>query len=120
MFSIYISPIADVIASFGVKHHQYADDTQLYTAVKSGNDTHSIHNLESCCCAVRDWFARNGMLLNPDKSEVLLIARKSVAQTFADGSGVSVAGSDITFSVKLKSLGVTLEPCLSISMFRIS
>jgi fibrillarin-like rRNA methylase len=53
------------------------------------------------------------MLLNPDKSEVLLIARKSNAQSFAGGSGVSVAGSDITFSVNLKSLGVTLDQNLS-------
>ena len=113
LFSIYVSPIADIIASHGVKFHQYADDTQLYTAVKSGSDTHSIKNLESCCCAVRDWFAKNGMLLNPDKSEVLLVARKSVAKTFADGSGISVAGSDITFSIKLKSLGVTLDQNLS-------
>jgi len=53
------------------------------------------------------------MLLNPEKSEVLLIARKANAQNFAGGSGVAVAGSDITFSVKLKSLGVTLDQNLS-------
>ena len=55
----------------------------------------------------------NGMLLNPDKSEVMLIASPSIAKTFADGSGVGIAGSQITFSVKLKSLGVTLDKTLS-------
>jgi fibrillarin-like rRNA methylase len=113
LFSVYVSPIAELISSYGIKFHQYADDTQLYTAVKSGSDASSIRNLELCSCAVRDWFAQNGMLLNPDKSEVLLIARKSNAQSFAGGSGVSVAGSDITFSVNLKSLGVTLDQNLS-------
>ena len=53
------------------------------------------------------------MLLNPDKSEEMLIAPPSVAKTFADGSGVAVAGSHIPFSVKLKSLGVTLDKTLS-------
>ena len=53
------------------------------------------------------------MLLNPEKSEVLLVARKAVADKFSNGSGVAVAGSNITFSVKLKSLGVTIDQTLS-------
>ena len=63
LFSVYVSPIADVISSYGVQFHQYADDTQLYVAVKSESD---IAKLEECSIAVRDWFTQNGMLLNPD------------------------------------------------------
>jgi hypothetical protein len=113
LFSAYVSPISDIISSHGVQFHQYADDTQLYTAVKSEADAHSLRKLELCSCAVRDWFAMNGMLLNPEKSEVLLVARKAVADKFSNGSGVAVAGSHITFSMKLKSLGVTLDQTLS-------
>ena len=105
-----ISPISELIAAHGVQYHQYADDTQLYVAVKSHAD---IKKLEQCTIAVRDWFTTNGMLLNPDKSEALLIARKTNAQQFAGGVGVCVAGSDITFAVQLKSLGVTLDRSLS-------
>ena len=81
--------------------------------MKSGSDTASIKNLEECSCAVRDWFIRNGMLLNPEKSEAMLIASPSIAKTFAECSGVAIADSEITFSVKLKSLGVTLDKTLS-------
>ena len=72
LFSVYVSPIASVISSFVVHFHQYADDTQLYTAVRSGSDSEGIRRLEECSLAVRDWFLENGMLLNPDKSEVIL------------------------------------------------
>ena len=100
LLSVYVSPIADVITSHDVQFHQYADDTQLYVAVKSESD---ITKLEECSVAVRDWFAQNGMLLNLDKSEVLLVARKVNADKFAHGTGVRVADSDISFSVQLKS-----------------
>ena len=111
LFSVYVSPIAEVIASHGVQFHQYADDTQLYVAVKSDAD---VKKLEECTIAVRDWFTRNGMLLNPDKSEVLLVARKANAAKFAQGTGVCVAGANILYSVQLKSLGITLDQNLSL------
>ena len=72
-----------------------------------------MKRLEECSHAVRDWFLDNGMLLNPDKSEVLLAGTRAQTQKL-QGSALSVAGSDIKFSVKLKSLGVTLDQSLSL------
>lgn len=114
LFSVYVSPISDVITPLGVQFHQYADDTQLYTAVKAGDNDAGIRRLEMCTTAVRDWFLQNGMLLNPDKSEVLLVAGRTQALKFTGASSVSVAGSDITFAVQLKSLGVALDQSLSL------
>jgi len=49
---------------------QYADDTQLYIdALKNANTTIS---LDSCCEAVKNWLALNGLSLNPDKSEAIV------------------------------------------------
>ena len=35
LFAAYVSPVGDVIQKAGLKHHQYADDTQLYLSVRS-------------------------------------------------------------------------------------
>jgi hypothetical protein len=61
-----VSIIAHIITSHGAQFDQYADDTQHYIAVKSDSD---IAKLDECTLAVRDWFTRNGMLLNQNKSE---------------------------------------------------
>ena len=113
LFSAYTSPISNVILSLGVNFHQYADDTQIYAAVESSNSDAGIKLLENCCTAIRDWFAESGMLLNPEKSEVLLAARKSVAQKFPVNTSLNVAGCSIQCQTKLKSLGVTLDSNLS-------
>jgi len=54
------------------------------------------------------------MLLNSDKSEVLFVARRANVDKFCYGTGVCVAGSDIEFSVKLKSLEVPIDQSLSL------
>lgn len=96
-----------------MQFHQYADDTQLYTAVNADDNDQGIRNLELCTVAVRDWFLQNGMLLNPDKSEVLLVAGRAQVVKFAGGTGISVADSKLTFAVQLKSLGVVIDQSLS-------
>jgi len=37
LFAVYCSPAADVIASHSVRHHQYADDTQLHLTMRANN-----------------------------------------------------------------------------------
>jgi len=70
LFAVYCSPVADVITSHGVRHHQYADDTQLHLAMRADN-TASI--LTACTADVKLWFMQNGLQLNPDKSEALIM-----------------------------------------------
>ena len=58
--------------------------------------------------AVQDWFLQKGMLFNAEKSEVVPVGTRAQAQKFVGGTGVPIAGSNITF-VRFKSLGVTLD-----------
>ena len=39
LFTLYVSPVATVINSFEVNQMQYADDTQLYVALKDIEST---------------------------------------------------------------------------------
>ena len=102
----------NISSAFGVNFHQYADDTQLYVAVDRSDDNLNIVTLERCSTAVNDWMLHNGLVLNPDKSEAILF-ETSRAIASSKMKRVTVAGSAITISDKVKSLEVTVDKCLT-------
>jgi hypothetical protein len=107
LFSLYIAPLANVVRSFTVNHHQYADDTQLYLAAKCSNNSSQLSLIEGCTTAVHNWLAHNGLCLNPDKPEALCVSSGRAKPT--QPSAVVVSGAGITFSESVKSLGVYLD-----------
>jgi hypothetical protein len=110
LFALYISPIAKVVGSFGVDHAQYADDTQLYVALK---DTKAVPTLTECITDVHQWLDLNGLSLNPDKTEAIVIG--TAARQRADGpiAAVNIGTVCIPTARFVKSLGVTIDETLS-------
>ena len=93
-------------------HHQYADDTQLYTSPNTSTG-HSTLELSACADAVTRWHLENGLLLNPSKSEALITGSRHQVNSFNSLAGFSVAGSIVFFVNKIKLLGVTVDNYLS-------
>jgi len=109
LFTTYVSPLGDLIAGHAVEHHQYADDTQLFVTMEASTLDEDMRRLESCSLAVMRWFAENGLLLNADKSEVLLIGTAAQLRAAAPVPPVVVAGTSLAVSNELKSLGVIID-----------
>ena len=63
----------------------------------------SIDALDRCSAAANDWMLHNGLALNPDKSEAIVFGT-SRAIALSKIKSVTVAGSAITTSDKVKSL----------------
>ena len=74
---MYVSPIGRLIKSFGIEYHGYADDTQLYTALKDDMRP-GLDELSQCTIALQHWFWINSLLLNPDKSDVAFYGTRPV------------------------------------------
>ena len=71
LFTIYTSPIVSIIAPFRNVHHaQYADDTQLYIALTTNK---ALGVINDCFQSVHRWLDANGLCLNPDKTEAIVI-----------------------------------------------
>ena len=80
LFSLYVRPLKDIIQKYGIKRHQYADDSQLYVRLRlRGNISEDVHedvnSMEQYLDEVRSWMAANRLKLNESKTEVLVISK---------------------------------------------
>jgi len=109
MFTVYCSTVADVIASHGVRCHQYADDTQLQLAMRVDNTAAGSSILAACTTDVKQWYMQNGLQLNPDKSEALFMGTATQLRAVTSLTSVSVADVDLSVADSIRVLGVTLD-----------
>ena len=106
---MYCRPVADVITSHGVRHHQYADDTQLHLAMRADNTAVGLSILDTCTADVKLWFMQNGLQLNPDKSEALIMGTANQLRAASSLSSVKVAGVELPVAEDIKVHGVVLD-----------
>ena len=88
LFVLYVAPIANIIASHGINHAQYADDTQLCIAIK-GNDIPTAIN--DCFLALLNWFDMNGLSLNANKLEAVVIGTSARKRHERSPEGLNLA-----------------------------
>ena len=112
LFTLYVAPIANVIASFNISHAQYADDTQLYIALNH-NDDRAMSSLSDCFRKVHNWFSLNGLSLNPDKSEAIVIGTGTRQRSEGSLDAITVGNTHIQTSDSVKSLGIIIDSKLS-------
>ena len=55
LFSLYMSPLENIIERHGLSTVIYADDTQLYTACDSRADDSVTSRIERCVDEIRIW-----------------------------------------------------------------
>jgi len=106
LFAIYCSPVANVITGHGVQYHQYADDTQLCLALHADNTGARLAVLAECTIDVRQWYMQNGLQLNLDKSEALIVGTSNQLQAMSSAvSSAAVVGVDLPIADEMKVLG---------------
>uniref|UniRef100_A0A803TMK0 Reverse transcriptase domain-containing protein n=1 Tax=Anolis carolinensis TaxID=28377 RepID=A0A803TMK0_ANOCA len=110
LFNIYMKPLGEIIRSFWVRCHLYADDVQLCNSFPSVTKE-AVQVLNRCLATVSDWMRANKLKLNPDKMEVLLISRRA-----EQGIGLQpvLDGVALPLKTQVHNLGVLLDSLLSL------
>ncbi len=82
-------PLGDIIRKHGVSFHCYADDTQLYISSRP-DETHQIEKLTECIVDIKNWMTSNFLLLNSEKTEVLIIGYDHISPVLSTLHLVSI------------------------------
>jgi hypothetical protein len=101
----------EVINSFEVKQTQYADDTPLQGAL---NDTKPLASFPSCFCEAHHWLDTNGLMMNPDKTEVIVIGSGACQPADGHVRTVELCYVNIKPSSNVRSQGITIDDTQSL------
>ena len=73
LYSLYISPLGDIVRHDGLEFHLYADDTQLYFAFRpiTAKQQPSLARIEARVSHVDSWLVRNKLKINTGKPTYL-------------------------------------------------
>ena len=71
LLKLYKADIEKVIQQYGLSHHSYADDIQLYSSCITSESVALKAKMIRCIVSVGEWVASNRLVLNPSKSEFM-------------------------------------------------
>ena len=114
-FTVYTSPVRDIILKYNLNYHVYADDTQLYITFKSSQQPADscITTLEKCIQEIRSWMRQNFLKLNEEKTEFLLFgSRQQLSKVSLPF--ITIGDSQITPSSQAQNLGVIFDSTMTL------
>lgn len=117
LFTLYMTPLADIVSQYGLYYHFYADDSQLYVSFNPRSDvTNVFRNIEHCISSVKSWMQTNLLKLNDSKTEYIYICSKYFSE-FKPVYGIHVGDSEIRPQSCIRNLGAFFDKHMTLERF---
>ena len=112
LYTLYTASLGELLDSFSVRFHFYADDTSLYVTFEPTELTQTVAHVERCVAAVRSWMKQKMLKLNESKTEAILLSSRTVSTTLPQVS-FNIGDANISASNVVKYIGVLLDKNLN-------
>lgn len=112
LFSLYVTPLEEIIVKYGCKTAIFADDTQVYLTC---NNTSSVSILENCVSEIRRWMMSNFLALNDTKTEVICFSSKYRRNCEPAVVNVRIGETSISTTSVVRNLGVLFDEHVTMS-----
>ncbi len=90
LFSFYRLPLGNSFRKYKISFHYYAYDIKLYISTRP-DETSKLSKLKECVKNIKYWMTNIFLLLNSDKTEILLIGPKNSTQNTVQNLGSQFA-----------------------------
>ena len=115
LFSLYTSPICDIVDKHNMQFHLYADDAQVYLRFnfKTSSTTDTALTLaEQCISDVSNWMTLNKLKLNCNKTEFMILTSPRIRPNLATPD-ITIGDCPISASSTLRNLGSWFDQSLT-------
>ena len=115
IYCIHTKPVSDIIQRYGLSHHSYADDTQLYMTMDHSNNNwqDGLARIQLYLSEIRAWMNQHMFKLNDDKTELIVFTSKYKQDLYNDVS-ITIGDTVVDCSSQVKDLGVFFDQVLSL------
>ncbi|KAL7307572.1 hypothetical protein TKK_0000264 [Trichogramma kaykai] len=113
LFSIFINDLPSVLTCS--KHMLFADHLQVYRSFRSQDFDREIARFNLDLCAVADWATRDGLTLNPSKTQVIILGSGGLTRRLdlETITKIHLNGTSLPYSSEVRCLGIRLQSNLN-------